>query len=141
MKRSILEKTLFLTLLLSLAGCTIDKGGDDPVDPEPTEDYTFEQVSSVESQSFSLESARSKTIEVNFQSLDKNYLKLELKTNVNIRGHFNYVNVNDSSESNSESFFVEASEKRQSLTHFLDAFRPLINTHPNCAMTVGAHSY
>lgn len=51
----------------------------------------------------------------------KNYIKLELETNVNLVGYINYYNNKNNQESNSEKFFIEANSTQ--FTIFLDAYR------------------
>lgn len=52
---------------------------------------------------------------------NKNYLKLELETDVNLVGYINYYSNEDSSVKNTEKFYVEADSTE--FTMFLDAFR------------------
>lgn len=52
---------------------------------------------------------------------NKNYLKMDIDTDVDLVGYINYYNVDDSSQTNSEKFFIKAGSKE--FTTFLDAFR------------------
>ncbi|MBQ8429422.1 MAG: hypothetical protein IJX30_04945 [Clostridia bacterium] len=52
---------------------------------------------------------------------NKNYLKLEIETDVDLVGHITYYKNGESSVSNSEKFFVEANSTK--FTTFLDAYR------------------
>lgn len=52
---------------------------------------------------------------------NKNYLKLELETDVNLVGYLHYYSNKDASVTNTEKFFVEAGSTE--FTTFLDAFR------------------
>ncbi len=52
---------------------------------------------------------------------DKNYLKLDIETDVDLVGFINYYNVDDQEETNSEKFFIKAGSTQ--FTTFLDAFR------------------
>lgn len=52
---------------------------------------------------------------------DKNYLKFDIQTDVDLVGFINYYNVADPSQTNSEKFFIKANSTQ--FTTFLDAFR------------------
>ena len=52
---------------------------------------------------------------------DKNYLKFELETDVDLVGFINYYNVDNKEEKNSEKFFIKKDSTE--FTTFLDAFR------------------
>ena len=52
---------------------------------------------------------------------DKNYIKMDIETDVNLVGFINYYNNADKSKTNSEKFFIKAGSKQ--FTTFLDAFR------------------
>ena len=59
--------------------------------------------------------------EVHYQIKDKNYLKIELETDVDLVGFINYENIEDNTQKNSEKFFIKAGSEK--FTTFLDAFR------------------
>ena len=52
---------------------------------------------------------------------DKNYLKIDLETNVDLVGFIHYYNVDDKTQENAEKFFIKANSDK--FTTFLDAFR------------------
>ena len=60
-----------------------------------------------------LEPNEERTIVVNSQIGDKNYLKLEVTTDINIYGTFNYSGLVDESEKGRESFYIPAQEGKQ----------------------------
>ena len=101
----------------------------------------FEKVPTVQSTEFSLLPGSTRTIEVNYDSLDNNYIKLEMSTDVNLYGMINYLNIDNHNETNSESFYVEGKEGNQDVCHFFDAFRPLYNEHTGCSASRGVHAY
>ena len=63
--------------------------------------------------------------EVNADITGKDYIKLELKTDVQLLGQFLYENVNDPSEKAEEDFFIEANDGEEivEFKQFLDKFR------------------
>lgn len=130
---------LFVCFLAGMTACSQNKPTPDEGEQFVEEEITYERVKSVTNEGYYLVPGEERTITVDYESLNKNYLKLVLKTDVNVYGAFNYVNVDDSSETGRESFYVEASEEKQELTHFLDAYRPEFNTHSGCHHKV--HEY
>ena len=59
--------------------------------------------------------------EVHTRVNDKNYLKIDLETDVDLVGFINYHNAEDKTQTNSEKFFIKANSTQ--FTTFLDAFR------------------
>ncbi|MBQ7373490.1 MAG: hypothetical protein IJW64_02865 [Clostridia bacterium] len=52
---------------------------------------------------------------------DKDYVKFDIETDVNLVGYINYYNADKPTETNSEKFFIKAGSKQ--FTTFLDSFR------------------
>lgn len=126
-----------LPLMLLCVGCQDNNPGDDPgFVPEV---ISYEKIKNVANEGFYLSPEESRLFDVNYLLRDKNYLRLDVLTDVNLFGTFTYQNIDDSSEVVTETFFIEASSKLQEYRHFLDAFRPAINTHDRCAANSGAH--
>ena len=61
------------------------------------------------------------TYDVSANIGNKNYLKFDIETDVDLVGFINYYNVEDPSQTNSEKFFIKANSTE--FTTFLDAFR------------------
>ncbi|MBR2336547.1 MAG: hypothetical protein IKA61_01185 [Clostridia bacterium] len=59
--------------------------------------------------------------DINSRIGDKNYLKFDIETDVDLVGFINYYNVNNPEETNSEKFFIKANSTE--FTTFLDSFR------------------
>lgn len=107
--------------------------------PFVEEVINYEKIKTVQKEGLYLEPNEERTIVVNSQIGDKNYLKLEVTTDINIYGTFNYSGLVDESEKGRESFYIPAQEGKQELCHFLDAFRPEYNYHVNCSKVHGVH--
>lgn len=105
------------------------------------EEITFERIKTVAKEGLYLTPGETRTIQIGFESLDKNYLKLLIQTDVNVYGTFHYENIYNSEETGRESFYVPKGEDEQELYHFLDAYRPKYDNHPDCAPNRGAHAY
>lgn len=131
----VLRFVWLIGLLAGYSSCSKTTEKDDYVE----EVYTFERIKSVAQEGFFMLPNEERTIEIDFESLDSNYLKLLIQTDVNVYGTFNYVNINNSEETGRESFFVPKGEEEQELCHFLDAYRPKYDNHPDCAPNRGAH--
>lgn len=139
MKRKTL---LYLPILTAFVFSNVSCGQEAPKKEEFKEEIiNFEKVDSVRNEGYYMQPGETRTITVNYDSLNNNYVKLEMKTDVNVYGVYNYLNIDNPSETNSESFFVEASEEKQGVCHFFDAFRPLYNDHTGCSASRGVHLY
>ena len=134
----LLKLSWLLPLLTTLSACNKQTT---PAEEEfKEEEITFERIKSVSKEGFYLQPGETRDISIDFDSLNKNYLKLVIKTDINIYGTFNYQNYYDAGEKGSESFYVAKGEEEQELCHFLDAYRPKYDYHPNCAPNAGAHA-
>ena len=136
------KKLLLVSSLLtvfSLVACQVQNPVEDSSFVE--EIINFEKIDTVRKEGYLLASNEERTIQINKDIGDMNYLKLVITTDVNIYGNFHYSNVADEGEKAKESFFVEAKEQQQELYHFLDAYRPEYNNHVNCSASSGAHSF
>jgi len=131
----------FLTLfVLCASGCNA------PVDDEKDSDYPVENISytkadAVTARPYLIKAGEEVVIPVNYTSNDNNFVRLDLKNTVNIKGSFNYHNIDNQSEKVSETFFASASEDNQSIRHFFDAFRPEYNYHTGCKEKSGVHAF
>ena len=101
----------------------------------------YERISKVQRSGYYLLPGEERTIEINYTSYGKNYLKLDVYTTIDVYGTFNYENLEDFNETGRESFFVPAGEEKQEYKHFLDAYRPDVNDHRGCSSTKGVHPY
>lgn len=101
------------------ASCGGDKGG-----KSDGNGVKFEAVLSQQEKRV-LDADEGTVYEVNEDISGKDYVKLSLKTDVQLVGQFIYENVKDASEKAEEDFFIEASdgEKTVEFTQFLDRFR------------------
>ena len=131
----VLRFVWLIGLLAGYSSCSKTTEKDDYVE----EVYTFERIKSVSQEGFFMLPGEERTIDIDFESLDSNYLKLLIQTDVNVYGTFNYVNIYNSEETGRESFYVPKDENEQELCHFLDAYRPKYNNHPDCSPNKGAH--
>ena len=116
-------------LLTSFSSCTNNSGKKDEFVDEV---ITFERIKTVSKEGLYIAPGETRTIDINYESLNKNYLKLLIQTDVDVYGTFNYENVSDPNETGTESFFVPKGDEVQEYYHFLDAFRPKYNNHPLC---------
>ena len=121
-----------LTTLCACGGMSGNEGGESQA-PEETLNYTLD------SYDFStvFVDGEEKTLEVYSETTahedgcvvydvftrinDKNYIKMDIATDVDLVGFINYYNVDDKEETNSEKFFIKAGSTQ--FTTFLDAFR------------------
>ena len=135
-------KTVFylslVTLVFSCVGCQKKNNSNNKFVPEVT---TYEKVKNVANEGFYLDAGESKTLHINYDLVDKNYLKLDVFTEVNLYGCFEYWNIDNYEEKGTESFFIPASEDKQEYKHFLDAYRPEYNHHEGCSATKGVHAF
>lgn len=134
--RNISVLLLFVPLLMNVCSCSNNATSDEFKE----EVINFERIKSVANEGYYVKPNETITIDINYNSLDKNYLKLVIKTEVNVYGRFNYVNIDDETETGSESFYVPKGEEEQELCHFLDAYRPKYNNHEGCGWNK-AHRY
>ena len=129
---------LFISVLAGLFSCNNNsKVEDDFVE----EVITFERIKTVGREGLYLQPGETRTIYIDFDSLDSNYLKLEIQTEVNVYGTYNYRNIYNENETGTESFYVAKGEDKQEICHFLDAYRPKYNNHTGCSPKRGAHDY
>lgn len=141
-----MKKTVFylslIPLLFASTGCQ-KQNNEQPSDsssefiPEVIE---YEKVKGV-GEGFYLEPGEEKTIHVNYELNNRNYLRLDVLTDVNLYGTFEYRNLENFDEKGEESFYIPASEESQEYKHFLDAYRPEYNNHEGCSATKGVHAY
>ena len=121
-----------LTTLCACGGMSGNEGGESQA-PEETLNYTLD------SYDFStvFVDGEEKTLEVYSETTahedgcvvydvftrinDKNYIKMDVATDVDLVGFINYYNVDNKEETNSEKFFIKAGSTQ--FTTFLDAFR------------------
>jgi len=129
---------LIAFMLCGVASCAA-KDNDDPDSDYPTEVIKYTKVTEVKEKSYLIKAGESVTINVNYISNNNNFVKLDLKNTVDIKGYFNYCNVADRNEKVSESFFAKKSDTTQSVRHFFDAFRPEYNYHSGCNEHSGVH--
>ncbi|MBR4378089.1 MAG: hypothetical protein IKP50_04340 [Bacilli bacterium] len=136
--KKLLKVSWLLCLLAPLSACNKKN---EPTEEEFVEEViTFERIKSVSKEGLYMQPDETRTIAINFDSLDSNYLKLLIQTDVNIYGTFNYQNIYNASETGCESFYVAKGQEEQELCHFLDAYRPKYDNHPDCASNAGAHA-
>lgn len=135
-------KKILLTSLYTffLIGCISGNGGTSE-EPFVEEVITYERVTSMPRGGYYLQPQEERTFELNTDIQDKNYLKLDITTDVNVFGTFNYSNLEDPNETGKETFYVPKGEEKQELKHFLDAYRPEYNNHSGCNTLGGAHAY
>lgn len=136
------KKIYLLTLIpivFSCVGCQHQESNSSSAFVPEVIEYT--KIPNVANEGFYLEPGESKTIHINYELQDKNYLRLDVLTDVNLYGTFEYRNLEDFDEKGVESFYVPASIDKQEYKHFLDAYRPAVNTHEGCSANKGAHKY
>ncbi|MBQ8394076.1 MAG: hypothetical protein IJX49_00700 [Clostridia bacterium] len=118
---------VIMALVLAL-GCTFGcakKGATSSSSPEETVNgITFESIQG-ETAQVALSAEGSTTYEINKDISDKNYIKLKLKTDVQLLGEYEYANVADPNQVAREEFFIEASDGQTEVEfkQFLDTFR------------------
>ena len=105
----VLRFVWLIGLLAGYSSCSKTTEKDDYVE----EVYTFERIKSVSQEGFFMLPGEERTIDIDFESLDSNYLKLLIQTDVNVYGTFNYVNIYNSEETGRESFYVPKDENEQ----------------------------
>ena len=132
----------FIPLVLSIISCqksnNNNSNSDTPFVPEVIE---YEKVKNVFNEGFYMEPGEVKTFDINYDLVNKNYLRLDVLTEVNLYGTFEYRNLEDFDEKGVESFYIPASKEKQEYRHFLDAYRPEYNHHDGCSANSGAHKY
>lgn len=129
MKKKLAGLLAFLFAFGALGACG---GSNDPSSEAPAQseagesgEYGFESVySSTEEKA--LADNESAVFTVNEDISGKNYIRLTLKTNVQLFGQYTYANADDPSEVAVEDFFIEASDgvKEVEFKQFLDTYRP-----------------
>ncbi len=142
MNNKISKKIILMSTLISigaLVACQTAKPNEESSFVE--EVINFEKVNSVHKEGFFLQPGEERTIIVDKDLGDKNYLKLVVTSEINIYGLFKYSGLVDESEKGEESFYIPASEERQELCHFLDAYRPEYNYHTGCNSSSGVHAF
>ena len=138
------NKLFYLTLvplLFSCVSCNTQNKEEPDDDKFIPEVYEFEKVKNVANEGFYLEPGESQTLHINYELIDKNYLRLDVLTSVNLYGVFEYRNIENFDEKGEETFYIPASEEKQEYRHFLDAYRPEYNHHDGCSANSGAHKY
>ena len=87
--------------------------------------YSFESVY-VSQEEKILKNNESALFTINEDISGKNYIRLKLKTNVQLLGQYTYANADNPSEVGVEDFFIEASDGETEIEfkQFLDTFRP-----------------
>lgn len=136
--KSILKFVWLLGLVTGFSACNNKTEEEDVFVDEV---ITFERIKSVGKEGLFISPGETRTVEINFDIFDSNYLKLMIQTDVNVYGTFNYENIYDASETGTESFYVAKGEDMQEMCHFLDAYRPKYNYHTGCNSGKGAHKY
>lgn len=140
--KSVLELVVLFGVISLFPSCSKNNSNSNNNEEEFKEEViNFERVKSVANEGYYVQPGEERTIEVNYESLNKNYLKLVVKTDVNVYGTFNYVNIDDNTETGRESFYIAKGEEEQELFHFLDAYRPKVNNHTGCSSKTGVHAY
>ena len=127
-----------IPIVFSCVGCQNKGSSSSEFIPEVIE---YEKIPNVANEGFFLEPGESRTLHINYELMNRNYLRLDILTNVNIYGTFEYRNLENYDEKGVESFYVPASEEKQEYKHFLDAYRPEYNNHDGCSASKGAHKY
>ena len=139
-----MKKILYFTILpliVSCVGCQNNNYSSEEEWEYVPEVITFEKVKNVAYEGFYLEPGEIKTFDINYDLIDKNYLRLDVLTDVNLYGTFEYHNLENIDEVGVESFYIPASSELQEYRHFLDAYRPQYNHHEGCSENKGAHKY
>lgn len=120
---------LMMAMILSLGvigGCGI-VGGGNSVNSSTSEDAGNTAFSSVyaDEKLKTLAVNDSVTYDINKDISGKNYIKLTLKTDVQLLGEYVYVDVNDPAKVATEEFYIEASDgvKEVEFKQFLDTYR------------------
>ena len=125
--------------MLSCLSC--DKNNESKEPKFVPEVIEYEKVRNVMNEGFYMEANETRTFDINYDLVKKNYLRLDILTNVNLYGTFEYRNLEDVDEVGVESFYIPASSDLQEYRHFLDAYRPEYNYHTGCSANKGAHKY
>ncbi len=122
----------FLAFLFAFGALGACGGKSSDPDSTPTQSESGENSTAAFKSVFSSDSQKSvaQNESVNF-TIDKdisgeNYIRLKLKTNVQLLGQYTYANADNPSEVGVEDFFIEASDgvKVVEFKQFLDTFRP-----------------
>lgn len=142
MNKKITRSLLVFPALLLVTGCNNSATTETTTEPPfVPEEINFERIKNVANEGFYLEPGEERTVDINYESLDKNYVRLDVLCDVDVYGTFNYLNVDKPSETGRESFFIKASDEVQQFTQFFDAYRPKWNDHVNCSPNGGAHKF
>lgn len=141
MKNKLLYLSL-IPLIFSCIGCqNQNKDNSNTEEPFVPEVIEFEKIKNAANEGFYLEPGESRILHINYELVDKNYLRLDVLTEVNLYGVFEYRNLKNFDEKGTESFYIPASNEKQEYKHFLDAYRPEYNHHEGCSENKGAHKY
>ena len=142
MKKSLFYLSL-IPLLFASTGCQKqnDESSSDSSSEFIPEVIEYEKVKGVMNEGFFLDSGEERTFHINYELNDKNYLRIDVLTDVNLYGTFEYRNLDNFDEKGTETFYVPASEEKQEYKHFLDAYRPEYNYHDGCSANKGVHKY
>lgn len=85
------------------------------------ENYTFEQLYSSD-EANSIKPDETLTYEIDKELKDKNYIEIDVDTDVNLFGTIEYYNLADENQTNVEEFFIEGASE-DTFYQFLDNFR------------------
>ncbi len=121
MKKKLALALTFCLTLSCFAGCG---GGDKTGGVTEENGVTFEKMlGEQDARDLKVEESTSYTFDEDITG--KDYLKLEVKTNVHLRGQFVYVNKEDKTQEVAEDFFIEASDGKEvvEFKQFLDSYR------------------
>ena len=120
MKKKLALALTFCVTLSCFAGC----GGKASGGKTEENGIKFEQMLNNQGER-SLKTEESTSYTLNEDITGKDYLKLEVKTDVHLRGQFVYVNKADANQEVEEDFFIEASDGVEvvEFKQFLDSYR------------------
>ncbi len=117
------KTAIFLALCATLSmGFFSACGKEDSVSSQPAGEEIDEfETLYTEKTTRNLSVGGTAVIPVNKDVGDKNYLKIQLSTDVNLVGYIHYEDITGSGKKNEEKIYIEAGQKE--FTSFLDAFR------------------
>lgn len=92
----------------------------------------YTKIPSVEHKGYLLKKGEFLTIDINCVSKHNDYLRLDIRTDINLKGKYKYSDIHDLNHTIEESIFIEKCEQRTQFCHFLDAFRPATLNHASC---------
>lgn len=131
-------KLFSLIAILSCLSAVSCSGGNEQKSEYVPEVINFTQINSVKHEGYRLEPGQELTISINCIAKNYNYVKLEMKSEVNLVGHYQYSRLTPSEEPSEnvpvkESIFIEACKDKTEFCHFFDAYRPETHDHSSCS--------